>query len=78
MGVILILTGTGVYYYVGKLTTAQYVFPIRAGNFIVSQVKMLCDFAKALGIIFALVGVAATAFALDRLSLAKSTHKRAA
>lgn len=77
VGAILISAGIGIFLYVDKLTITQYVFAIPARNSIVSQVRMLCDFAKALGVVFALVGVFAIVFMLDRLSLTRDAHKMA-
>jgi len=77
VGAILIPVGIGIFSYVDTLAIIQYVFAIPAGNFITSQVKILCDFAKALGIVFALVGVVAVVFALDRLSLTRDAYKMA-
>ena len=77
IGTILIPAGIGVYFCVGKLIITQYVLAIPAGNFIVSQVKMLCYFAKVLGIVFALTGIAVIMLALDRLSLTKGTYRMA-
>ena len=77
IGAILIPVGIGVYFYVGKLSISRYVFAIPAGNFIVSQVKMLCYFAKVLGIVFALSGIAVIILALDRLGLTKAAYRMA-
>ena len=77
MGAILIPAGVGVYFYVAKLIITQYVLAIPAGNFIVSQVRMLCSFAKVLGIVFTLTGIAVIILALDRLSLTKAAYKMA-
>ncbi len=74
IGAILIPAGVGVYFYVGKLSITQYVFAIPTGNFIVSQVKMLCYFARVLGMVFALTGIAVIILALDRLGLTKSAY----
>ncbi len=74
---ILIPAGMGVYSCVDGLAITQYVFAIPAGNFIVSQVKMLCDFAKVLGIVFALAGIAVIILALDKLSLSNSAYRMA-
>lgn len=70
-GAILILAGIGVYFYVGKLSISQYLSTASVRNFVVSQVEMLYDFSKALGIVFALVGVVSIVFALDRLAFAR-------
>ena len=77
IGAILIPAGIGVYFYVGKLIITHYVVAIPAGNFIASQVKMLCYFAKVSGIVFVLTGIAVIILALDRLSLTKSAYRMA-
>lgn len=74
---ILIPAGIGVYFYVSKLSISRYVFTIPAGNFIVSEVKMLCNFAKVLGIVFALTGIAVIILPLDRLGLTKAAYRMA-
>ena len=77
IGAILIPVGIGVYFCVDDLAITQYVFAIPAGSFVVSEVKMLCNFAKALGIVFSLAGIAVIILALDRLSLTKSAYRMA-
>lgn len=77
VGAILIPIGIGIFFYVDMLTIAQYVFSVPGGNFITSQVRMLCDFAEALGIVFAILGVVAVVFALDRLSLTRDACRMA-
>jgi len=52
IGAIMIPAGIGIYFNVGKLAITQYVSAITAKNFIVGQVEMLCNSARALGIIF--------------------------
>lgn len=75
IGAILIPAGVGVYFYVGKLGIIRYIFVIPTGNLIVSQVKMVCYFAKVLGIVFALTGIAVIILALDRLGLTKAAYR---
>ncbi len=74
---ILIPAGIGVYFCVDHLVITQYVFAIPAKSLAVSQVKMLCNFAKVLGIVFALAGIAVIILALDRLSLTRAAHRMA-
>jgi uncharacterized membrane protein YphA (DoxX/SURF4 family) len=74
---ILIPAGIGVYFCVDDLAITQYVFAIPAKTFPVSQVKMLCNFAKVLGIVFALAGIAVIILALDRLGLTKAAYRMA-
>jgi hypothetical protein len=72
---ILIPAGIGVYFCVDHLAITQYVFAIPAGNLIVSQVKMVCYFARVLGIVFALNGIAIIVLASDRLGLTKAAYR---
>lgn len=74
---VLVVSGIGVYFYVGELSITQYVSTVSIQNFVVSEVKMLCDFAKVLGAVFSVVGVVAIIFALDRLCLTRSAHRMA-
>ncbi len=71
---ILIPAGIGVYFCVDDLAITQYVFAIPAKSFAVSQVKMLWNVAKVLGIVFALAGITVIILALDGLSLTKSAY----
>ncbi len=77
IAVILIPAGISVYFCVDHLAITQYVFAIPAKSFAVSQVKMLCNFAKVLGIVFALSGIAVIILALDRLGLTKTAYRMA-
>ena len=77
IGAVLIITGVGVYFYVNRITITQYLSAIHVNRFAISQVKMLHDFSKVLGIVFALVGVVSIVFALDRLGLKKAAHRMA-
>jgi len=77
MGAVLIVGGIGIYFYVGKLIITQYISTISIKNFITNQVKMLCDFTKALGLVFSLVGVVSIIVALDRLALKKDSYRMA-
>ncbi len=63
MAVILIPTGIGIYLYVDTLAITQYISATTTGNIAVSQVRMLCHFARGLGIVFTLVGVVIIALA---------------
>jgi hypothetical protein len=74
---ILIPAGIGVYFCVDDLAITQYVFVVPAGSFVVSEVKMLCNFAKALGIVFSLTGIAVIILAFDRLSFSKAAYRTA-
>jgi len=75
LGAILIIAGIGIYFYVGELTIVQQSFTFPADAYIIAQLRMVCIFARVLGIVFSLVGIASIIFALDRLSLAKAMYK---
>ena len=77
IGAILVLVGIGVYYYVGKLTIIQQVSTVPTNNFTMAQVKIVCDFAKAIGIVFSLTGISVIILALDRLSFTKTAYRMA-
>jgi len=77
LGAILILTGIGVYFYVGKLTIVQQSSNFPAKSYIIAELRMVCIFARVLGIVFSLAGIASIISALDRLALTKSMHRMA-
>ena len=77
MAVIPIPAGIAIYLYVDTLAITQYISAITTGNIAVSQVRMLCDFARGLGIVFTLVGVITIALARNRLSLGKDACRMA-
>ena len=77
IGAILIITGTGVYFYVIRLAIVQQPSLISAKYFLTAQVEMLWDFARALGIVFSLTGIAVISLALDRLSFTKAAYRMA-
>jgi len=77
LGIILILSGIGVYFYVGELTIAQELSTVSAKNLIVAQIKMLYNFSRALGAVFSLTGLAIIILALNRLSFIRDIHRMA-
>lgn len=77
MAIIPIPAGIGIYLYVDTLAITQYISAITTGNIAVSQVRMLCDFARGLGIVFTLIGVITIALARNRLSLGKDACRMA-
>ena len=77
IGAVLIITGAGVYFYVIRLAIVQQPSLISAKYFLTAQVEMLCDFAKAIGIVFSLTGIAVIILALDRLSFSKAAYRMA-
>ena len=77
IGAILIPAGIGVYFNAGKLPITQYVSATTTKNFMIAEVRMVYAFARALGIVFSLSGIAVIIMARDRLSLAKSCQRMA-
>lgn len=77
LGAVLTLAGIGVYFYVGELTLVQKVYATPARNFTMSQLKLLCNFARVLGVVFSLVGVASIIMSLDRLTFSKESYRMA-
>ena len=77
MAVIPIPTGIAICLYVDTLAITQYISAITTGNIAVSQVRMLCDFARGLGIVFTLIGVISIALARKGLSLGKDAYRMA-
>lgn len=77
IGAIMIPAGIGIYFNVGKLAVTQQISTIPAKNIIIADVKMLLSFARVLGIVFSLTGIAVIILARDRLSLGKSAHRMA-
>lgn len=76
-GAFLIPAGIGVYFNVGKLPIAQYVSAVTPKNVVITQVRMLYDLSRGLGIVYSLSGIAVTVLALNRLSLTKSAYRMA-
>jgi len=76
-GVILIIAGVGVYFYIGKLTVGQWLLTTSVKNFRINEIRMLYDYSRVLGIVFSLVGIAVIIVALDKLSSVKSAYKMA-
>jgi len=77
LGIVLIVAGAGIYFYVGKIVIIEYLSTIHAHRLAISLVKMLHNFSKLLGIVFTLVGIVCIVFALDRLSLRKVAYRMA-
>lgn len=77
LGAVLTLAGIGVFLYVGQLTIVQKVYAAPTGNFMMSQLKLLCGFAKLLGVVLSLVGVASIIMPLDRLTFSKESYRMA-
>lgn len=58
IGAVLIITGAGVYFYVSRLAIVEQTSLVSNEYFLIAQVKMLFDFARALGVVFSLTGIA--------------------
>ena len=72
MGTFVTITGAGVYFYVSRLAIVEQTSLVSNKYFLIAQVEMLYDFARALGIVFSLTGIAVIILASDRLSLTKA------
>ena len=77
IGTLLIITGAGVYFYVSRLAIVEQTSLVSNEYFLIAQVRMLYDFARALGIVFSLTGIAVIILALDRLSFTKASYRMA-
>lgn len=77
VGAFLIPTGIALYFNVGKLPITQYVSAITSKNVMITQVRMVWDLSRGLGIVYSLSGISVTVLALNRLSLAKSAYRMA-
>ncbi|MBC7188600.1 hypothetical protein H5U35_00060 [Candidatus Aerophobetes bacterium] len=80
LGAVLIVAGGGVYFYVGKLTLVKKVYAVPALDFTIielHELRLLCDFARMLGIVFLLVGLASVILAWDRLTFSTESYRMA-
>ncbi|MCD6231774.1 hypothetical protein J7K28_03995 [Candidatus Aerophobetes bacterium] len=77
LGIVLIIAGAGIYFYIGKIVIIEYLSTIHAHRLAISQVRMLHNFSRVLGIVFTLVGIVCIVFALDRLALRKVAYRMA-
>lgn len=77
VGAIMIPAGIGIYFNIGKLAVTQQISTIPAKNIIIADVKMLLSFARVLGIVFSLTGIAVIILVLDRLSFTKAAYRMA-
>jgi len=64
-------------FYVSRLAIVEQTSLVSNKYFLIAQVKMLFDFARALGVVFSLIGIAVIILALDRLSLTKAAYRMA-
>ena len=77
LGVYLTVSGIAIYFFVGKLTVSEYLATVSITNFAVSQMRLLFGMAKVLGLIVALVGVAAVIISVDRWRFGKAAYRMA-
>ena len=77
MGAVLIITGAGVYFYISRLAIVEQTSLVSNKYFLIAQVKILFDFARALGVVFSLTGIAVIILVLDRLSFTKAAYRMA-
>ena len=73
-----IAVGIGIYLYVDNLSVTQYLASINRQDFIVSQLRLLYDLGRGMGVVLTLAGIVAIALAVSRLSLAKESYRMAA
>ncbi len=72
-----IAAGIGIYLYVDNLSITQYLASINTQNFIVSQLRLLYNLGRGMGVVLTLAGIVAIALAIDRLSIAKESYRLA-
>lgn len=77
LGTTLMLTGIGVYFYIGKLTIPKEISTLSTQSFIKDEIRMLYNFSRALGVVFSLTGLAIVVLSLDRLSFARDASRMA-
>ena len=72
-----IAVGIGIYLYVDNLSVTQYLASINRQDFIVSQLRLLYDLGRGMGVVLTLAGIVAVALTVGRLSLAKESYRMA-
>ncbi len=72
-----IAVGIGIYLYVDNLSVTQYLASINRQDFIVSQLKLLYNLGRGMGVVLTLAGIVAIALVVSRLSLAKESYRMA-
>ncbi|KKK45365.1 hypothetical protein LCGC14_3165700 [marine sediment metagenome] len=72
-----IAVGIGIYLYVDNLSIAQYLASITTQDSIVSQLRLLYNLGRGMGVVLTLAGIVAIALAVSRLSLAKESYRMA-
>ena len=72
-----IAAGIGIYLYVDNLSITQYLASINTQNFIVSQLRLLYNLGRGMGVVLTLAGIVAIALAVNRLSIGKESYRLA-
>ena len=72
-----IAVGIGIYLYVDNLSITQYLASINTQDFIVSQLRLLYNLGRGMGVVLTLAGIVAIALAVSRLFLAKESYRMA-
>ncbi len=73
-----IAVGIGIYLYVDNLSVTQYLASINRQDFIISQLRLLYNLGRGMGVVLTLAGIVAIALAVSRLSLTKESYRMAA
>lgn len=77
LGIILIPLGLGIYFFVSQTTIVERVTSVPNPNIILSEIKMLYNFSRVLGLTFFLIGMAVLILGMDRLSLIRTSRRMA-
>ncbi len=73
-----ITVGIGIYLYVDNLSVTQYLASVNRQDFIVSQLRLLHDLGRGMGVVLTLAGIVAIVLTISRLSLANESYRMAA
>ncbi len=72
-----ISVGIGIYLYVDNLSVTQYLASINRQDFIISQLRLLYNLGRGMGVVLTLAGIVAIALAVNRLSIGKESYRLA-
>ena len=72
-----ITVGIAIYLYVDNLSVTQYLASINRQDFIVSQLRLLYNLGRGMGVVLTLAGIVAIALAVNRLSIGKESYRLA-
>ena len=72
-----IAAGIAIYLYVDNLSVTQYLASINRQDFIVSQLRLLYNLGRGMGVVLTLAGIVAIALAVNRLSIGKESYRLA-